>query len=225
MVVKTCIQRLSDHNEHASRTGSSEIGGERMGVESNSVTSISLIERIRVHDAEAWHRLVRLYAPLVHRWCRAAGCSREDASDISQEVFRAVFASVDRFSKDKQTDSFRGWLRTITRNRVSATFRQRAKVTTASGGTDHQLRMSQLEKLEPTSKQDAEDTRELYHRAMNLIRTDFEDTSWKAFFRTAVDGLSATEAGQELGLSPMAVRKARSRVLARLRAELGESHE
>jgi RNA polymerase sigma-70 factor (ECF subfamily) len=193
--------------------------------QNQSVTSISLIDRIRSQDAEAWHRLVRLYAPLVYRWCRSAGCSTEDASDISQEVFKAVFTSLDRFSKQKQTDTFRGWLRNITRNRLCEVFTQRAKIAAASGGTDHQFRMNQLEALEPTAQSEAEDTKELYHRAINLIRTDFEDTSWRAFFRTAVDGLSATEASQELGISPMAVRKAKSRVLARLRAELGEYHE
>jgi len=33
-------------------------------------------------------------------------------------VFRAVYVNLDRFRKDRPEDSFRGWLRTITRNKI-----------------------------------------------------------------------------------------------------------
>ena len=64
--------------------------------------------------------------------------------------------------------------------------------------------------------------RQLFRRGLALIRTEFEDRTWQAFWRTAVDGLSASEAGRELNMSPGAVRVAKSRVLQRLREELGD---
>ncbi len=63
---------------------------------------------------------------------------------------------------------------------------------------------------------------ELVHRALEQIRAQFQAKTWKAFWRTSVDGLSAVEVADELGMSPGAVRVAKSRVLQRLRDELGE---
>jgi RNA polymerase sigma-70 factor (ECF subfamily) len=65
--------------------------------------------------------------------------------------------------------------------------------------------------------------RHVLRHCLDEIRSEFEPRTWSAFWRTAVDGLSAADAGQELSMTAGAVRVAKSRVLARLRAELGES--
>ena len=52
--------------------------------------STSMLERVKVHEPEAWERLVALYGPVVY-WCaRESGIEAEDAADIVQEVFAAV---------------------------------------------------------------------------------------------------------------------------------------
>ena len=60
-------------------------------------------------------------------------------------------------------------------------------------------------------------------RALALIRGEFEERTWGAFWRTAVEGRAAKDVGAELGLSAGAVRVAKSRVLHRLREELGDA--
>ena len=60
------------------------------------------------------------------------------------------------------------------------------------------------------------------HRALELLRGEFAAQTWQAFWRTAVDGQSAPAIAAELNMSPAAVRKAKSRVLHRLKEELGE---
>ena len=68
---------------------------------------------------------------------------------------------------------------------------------------------------------DDETTRsELAHRALELMKTDFETQTWTAFIRTAVDGQTAGDVAAELGMSVGAVYVAKSRVLHRLRSEL-----
>ena len=52
------------------------------------------------------------------------------------------------------------------------------------------------------------------------MQSDFETTTWQAFWAMAVDGLSAKAAAEKLGLTPAAVYTAKSRVLNRLRHEL-----
>src|SRR5438132_1521278 len=45
------------------------------------VTSLSLLERVRAHDPEAWRRLVRLYQPLLLAWCARGGVNATDIED------------------------------------------------------------------------------------------------------------------------------------------------
>ena len=57
-----------------------------------------------------------------------------------------------------------------------------------------------------------------------MIRNEFEPRTWQAFWLTAVEGRAPKDVADELGMSGGAVRVAKSRVLHRLRAELGD-HE
>jgi RNA polymerase sigma-70 factor (ECF subfamily) len=190
----------------------------------SSATSPSLLERARADDAAAWDRLVALYAPLVLHWCRRCGLQEQDAADVFQEVFQAVATHLGRFRKEQTGDTFRGWLRTITRNKVHDHFRRLGREPGGVGGTDAQRRMAQLPAAAPAddSAEDEQAERDLFHRGLELIRSEFEAKTWQAFWRTAVDAQPAAEVAAELGMSPGAVRVAKCRVLQRLREELGD---
>ena len=71
----------------------------------------------------------------------------------------------------------------------------------------------------------AKDTSEqvLLRRCCDLVRAEFHNRTWQAFWRTAVEGKPAPEVADELGMSPVAVRVAKSRVLQRLREALCET--
>src|SRR5262245_4484517 len=86
--------------------------------ESPGSTASSLILGVRQGQADAWHRVARLYAPLVYAWCRRAGLQGPDAEDILQEVFLTVARRASDFRHDRPGDSFRGWLWGITRNKI-----------------------------------------------------------------------------------------------------------
>ena len=58
--------------------------------------------------------------------------------------------------------------------------------------------------------------------ALELVRGEFEPQTWTAFWRCAMDGDAAADIATEMGVSPAAVRKAKSRVLLRLRQEVGD---
>ncbi|MDP7020026.1 MAG: sigma-70 family RNA polymerase sigma factor [Pirellulaceae bacterium] len=75
------------------------------------------MQRLRDNDETAWPRLVNIYGPLVYRWSRAAGLQPDDAGDVVQDVFGAVHACLPSFRRDRQSDSFRGWLWSISRNK------------------------------------------------------------------------------------------------------------
>jgi RNA polymerase sigma-70 factor (ECF subfamily) len=193
----------------------------------STATSRGLMERVQVNDPAAWRRLVDLYAPLVYRWCRRSDLPEHDAADVFQEVFQAVAAHIGGFRKEKEGDTFRGWLRTITRNKIRDHFRMAGREPPGVGGTEAQLRLADLpaDPASDTTGDPGEDRaqRKLLERALGLIQSEFEPRTWQAFWLTAVDGRAAADAAAELAMTPGAVRVAKSRVLHRLREELGES--
>ena len=67
----------------------------------------------------------------------------------------------------------------------------------------------------------AADVHDQVLRVLEAVRGEFEGRTWQAFLRTAVEGRPPKEVGPELGMSQGAVRVAKSRVLRRLREELG----
>jgi RNA polymerase sigma-70 factor (ECF subfamily) len=188
-------------------------------------TSLSLLARARNRDARAWERMVDLYAPLVYHWCRRADLSREDTADVFQEVFRSVSEHLDSFRKERPGDSFRGWLRIITRNKVNDHFRRHGNEALAAGGTDAQLRLQAIPDANVLDEEDASEgdiVRRQVHRVLESIREEFEERTWKAFWAVQIDNRTTEEVAAELGTTTATIRKAKFRVLRRLREEMGD---
>jgi RNA polymerase sigma-70 factor (ECF subfamily) len=195
---------------------------------SSTRTPRSLIERARTADPEAWAALVDLYGPLVLRWCRRWNLQEPDAADVLQDVFLAVATHLDTFRKDRIGHTFRGWLRVILQNKVNDHFRRLGRDPGGEGGTEAQLRFARM--AEDASTADlsvAKDASEhlLFRRCCELVRTEFHEHTWQAFWRTAVEGRPANDVAAELAMTPVAVRVAKSRVLQRLREALGDVAE
>ena len=186
-------------------------------------TPLSLLERARSHDAQAWQRLVELYRPLVLFWCKRGGVDTSDAEDVAQEVFVAVSAALGRFRRDRPGDTFRGWLRVITRNEVLQLLRRRRGKAQAEGGSDawHDLQAI----ADPLPGPDEEELREIDQInlcALDLVRGEFKEQTWQMFWMTVVEDRDPAMVAQELNTTVNNVRQAKSRVLRRLREEVGD---
>lgn len=182
-------------------------------------TSLTLIGSAKMRDPEAWRRLVQLYSPAVFRWAKRANLKDEDAADIVQDVWVSVSANLERFRRDKDTGTFRGWLWTITRNKVRDLARNRDESAAGSGGTAAQIAMANIPETEPPDETDG-GAPSLVERALEFIRPDFEPHTWQAFWRTTVLGQPARDVAADLGMLPNAVHQARFRIVKRLRQEL-----
>jgi len=188
-------------------------------------TSRSLLHDLRANCPGAWDRLVHLYSPLVWHWCRKMQVPAQDIADIFQEVFQAVAGHLDRFRSDRPGDTFRGWLRTITQNKIHDHFRHRQHEPQAAGGTEAKAwwsRVADTSNLVPENGEQTTEDNLLFHRALEMIEGEFEPSTWRAFWRVVVDGQSPHNVAIELGTSPGSVRVAKCRVLHRLRQELGD---
>jgi RNA polymerase sigma-70 factor (ECF subfamily) len=184
-------------------------------------TSSSLLQRVKAQDQEAWRRLIRLYGPLVDFWLRRTGLQPADAEDIFQEVFRAVARTIGTFNKDQAGGSFRRWLRTITRSKVIDHHRQLGTEPQGIGGSDVQVWWQDLPEDSDTGSGDAQEINTLRLRALEMVRADFEERTWQMFWRVTVEGHEAKDVAHDLGVSPSAVRLAKSRVLRRIREQMG----
>src|SRR3954470_9973946 len=141
-----------------------------------TATSCSLLLQLKDGQPAAWERLTSLYAPLVYHWCRGMRLAEQDMPDVFQQVFQSVASHIQGFHKDRPGDTFRNWLRAITRNKVRDHFRRCARQAQASGGTDAQIYFSQL--VAPADQEAAEsephdeegEVRQLLRSALDQIR-------------------------------------------------------
>lgn len=190
-----------------------------------SVTSSSWLRLLKAREPQAWRRLTELYGPLVFHLGQRHGLSPEDSGDLVQEVFSAVAAAVDRFVHSPDCGTFRGCLWTIARNKLRDHFRRTADREQADGGTTAWKRLADLPENWSDESHDVSDPSELsllFRRALDRVRCEFENRTWQAFWLSTVDQQDTADVAQQLGLSANSVRQAKSRVLRRLRCELGD---
>ena len=181
-------------------------------------TPISLLERLRLRpDPASWRRLHDLYAPLVRGWLGRHGLQPTDVDDLSQEVLATLVRELPEFRHDLRRGAFRRWLRTIAVNRLRNFWRARGR----TAGPDPEPALAQLE--DPSGdlsrRWDAEHDRHVARRLLELIEPEFEPATWEAFRLLVLEGLPTKEVAGRLGVTPNAVRIAKSRVLSRFRQE------
>lgn len=182
----------------------------------------SLLERVRAGDQRAWQRLVQFYGPLVYAWCRRWGLQDQDVADVFQDVFQAVAERIEAFRNDRPEHTFRGWLWTITRNKLGDHLRRLIRQPTAVGGEAARRRLDELAAADPRddSASSGSSSCNPLNRILAVMQGEFEQRTWRAFMETTAQGRKPADVAAELGMSIDAVYKAKSRVLCRLRQEL-----
>lgn len=180
---------------------------------------------IRIRDPQdqtAWQEFAEIYRPAVYRFARRRGLHAEDADDIAQHVLMALLRKIGDWKSDREVGSFRAWLLTVTRNAVSnKAVRKLSDV--ACGGSGVVGRMSDIvDDRDESQAFQRELQRATFRRAAAEVRPEFQETTWQAFWLTAVEQISAEQAACDLGVSVGAIYTARSRVLKRIRDRVSD---
>lgn len=179
-------------------------------------TSASLLEQLRqVPGQETWSRFVRLYTPLLFFWARKLGMREADAADLVQDVFTIMVQKLPTFAYDQQR-GFRNWLRTVLLNKWRNSLRKKATARLAGPAGLSDVADSEI----PDDLAEAEYREHLLSNALDLMKSEFPEKTWKACWEHVVRGRPAAEVAAELGIVPGAVYVAKSRVLSRVRQEL-----
>ncbi len=186
--------------------------------------SSCLLHQVQENRPDGWNQVVQLYAPLVYYWCVREGLQPADAEDIVQEVFRTVADRVGQFVRTGTNGSFRGWLRTIVRNKIGNFLKQTHRRIQCEKDFCEEKRpdsecAAELSGLHENPGHSAE-TQLLYLQVLDMIRTEFEEQTWRAFWRVVADGAPPKHVAGEMGISLNAVYLAKSRVLRRARDEM-----
>ena len=186
-------------------------------------TRASLVARLGDHDdREAWAQFVEIYGPLIYRYGRKQGLQDADAADLAQDVLREISKSIVHFRYDPSVGRFRSWLFLIARRVLSRRFETMKRNARGTGDS------SVLEQLQQLPEQEAEDVWELEYRkhlfrwATEQIQSEFAETTWSAFWSTAVTGDKPAIVAASLGMSVGAVYVAKNRVLKRLREKIAD---
>jgi len=187
------------------------------------LTRATLLVRLKdIDDSEAWTEFVQLYGPVVYGFARKRGLQDSDAADMVQEVLRSVARNADRMVYDPKKGTFRGWLYTVTRNKIYNFLSAQKRRPRAAGDVGSQERLESY--ADPSNDAEAdwelEYQRRLSSKAMDRVKHEFQPATWQAFLGTAVEGRPAVEVGESLKMTSGAVYVAKSRVLARLRDEV-----
>ena len=192
-------------------------------MDDSPITRASLLVRIRdPQDERAWGEFLEIYGPLVHRLARLKGFQDADAADLTQEVFRAVAAAIERWDPDPARGSFRGWLFRIARNLMVNLLISQRRHPQGTGDSNMKLLLEAIPA--PIGDEsvlfDAEYRRQLFRWAAEHVRPEFREPTWQAFWQTAVEGKQAKEVAERLGQTVGSIYIARSRVLARIRSTI-----
>lgn len=149
------------------------------------------------------------------QWSRRAGVAEHDAPDLVQDVLAALLKEIPRFQRER-VGSFRAWLRTVLSHRIYD-----RRVRQARGAVvDRGHAKSAIAPDFAQAFDDEEYVVSVCRRALQVMKTDFTPTTWKACWEFVAMGRSAGEVAKELGISENAVYLAKLRVVSRLRQTL-----
>ena len=183
-------------------------------------TSISLLNQLRAGgNNEAWQTFDALYRPWLRGWLTQRLMQSADAEDVLQNVMSVLLRELPEFKHNGRPGAFRAWLRGIVVNRIRE-FARQSRAAELPGDTATKLVDELADDHSPlTEEWDREHNQYLVSHLLALAERDFGATAVEAFRATLLEGQSAAQAAETLGISEAAVWAAKSRVLRRLRCE------
>jgi RNA polymerase sigma factor (sigma-70 family) len=169
-----------------------------------------LLERCRRSDAEAWSQLVERFRGLVYSVPKRMGMGEDDAADVFQHTFQALYTNLDRIDNPQYLPR---WL-AVTASRESLRLKRiHAKVPVGGDAMDlEQLVADEERTAEQTSIASAEahevrqGLQELPDRCRTLLTLLFDD-----------DSIPYQEISEKAGIPIGAIGPTRARCLAKLR--------
>ncbi|MCA9162294.1 MAG: sigma-70 family RNA polymerase sigma factor [Planctomycetales bacterium] len=188
-----------------------------------SVSSLtaSWLERVKTGDARAWEKLSSAYRDLICWWCTKGRIPEQDIEDVVQDVLAALSVAMPNF----RDESFRGFLWTLTYNKMQDYWRAHYRRPRTQADVDVGLVASESEQDSRDSEIGgiAQQTRIVFSAIVRLVKGEFSETDWRVFWEYAVEGKPVGVVAESYGVSHNKVYLAKSRILRRIRAEFEDT--
>ena len=182
-------------------------------------TRKSLLARVRNRsDDSAWRQFRNLYGPLLYRYARARGLSRDDAEEVRDQCLEVVTRQMPDFEYDKHKGGFKNWLRRITGNKVVDLLRK------------HHEQVADTQQIlavrHPGPSPDEVWEHHWHHEHLKYcveqVRGSVSEVNYRAFQMLLLEDRSVNEVCTRLGITPNQAYKAKARILQRVRQKLAE---
>lgn len=179
-------------------------------------TSLSLLKRLQLgEDGQDWVAFCELYHPLLMNWCKRQVGNIEDTEDVVQNVFMDIFRNIKYFKHEGKPGTLRAYLKRILRSKVSNLYRERVPELVDFDELDELILLSH-------SNNTAEACEKLFRQACEIVKCEFEETTWLAFIRTHMGHEKAESVGVDMGLSRNSVYVSRCRIIIRIKECLAD---
>jgi len=181
-------------------------------------TRHSLIARLsEPADVEAWSEFVGIYEQAIFRYSRSRGLQDADAWEVVQQVLLTVHQKVSQWRPNHQPGAFRCWLLRTAHRVCLHAFRDLVRCDRAAGGSGVENPIDHVPEATEIDDDRRDFERWAFCWAAGLVQREIDPVTWQAFRMTAVEGMSAAETAQRLGMKIGSVYTAKCRVIVRIR--------
>ena len=185
-------------------------------------TRYSLLARLsEPADVAAWSDFTEIYEPAVFRYAKSRGLQDADAWEVIQQVYIVVHQKIGEWRSSELPGSFRSWLLRTAHFVCRQVLRDVRKCDRSAGGDSTDERLQQVAVVEQDDESKAWE-QWAFCWAAGLVQLEIEAVTWKAFWLTAVEGLSAAEVASHLSIRVGSVYTAKCRTMARIRQLIDE---
>lgn len=191
-------------------------------------TRYSLLSRLQNwEDWESWKEFFDTYWRLIYSVAIRSGLTETEAQDVVQETMISVAKDIQKFRRDRQLGSFKGWLRNLTRWRIADQLRKRAgaewRATAVDVGGLADAETAEI--VDPTGSGletawDDEWQANLLSAAMERVKRRVKEEHYQMFDLHVVKGWSVAKVAEILGVSPGRIYLAKFRVAALIKKEI-----
>ena len=137
--------------------------------------------------------------------------------DVTQEVLASLEKKLPDWEVNPNQGKLRGWLFRVARNLAVNKIIERARLPVALERTGGSAIIEVVDHRSDSSQEfTIQYRRRLLHWAADRVRQKVSESTWQAFWVTAMEGLSADVVSRQIEMSPGNVYAAKFRVMARI---------
>jgi RNA polymerase sigma-70 factor (ECF subfamily) len=190
-------------------------------------TRSTLLSRLKdLGDDQSWRRFFDTYWKLIYGFALKSGLREVEAQEVVQETIIAVSRNIGGFQYDRSACSFKTWLLTVTRSRISNQFRRRRHQAHVVNIRELEAGNSWLEQL-PDERNDGlaklweeEWNRNLMDAAIERVKRRVQAEQFQMFDFYVLRDWPVAKVAKALGVSAARVYLAKHRVGKLVKLEL-----